>query len=369
VLALSARAALRGIALDVELAVGPGECLALTGPSGAGKTTVLRTVAGLFRPQRGRVVCGREVWLDTEAGVRLEPEERAVGLLPQAHALFPHMRAWQNVAYPLRGGSRRTRRAEAEQLLERFGARHVADARPAELSGGERQRVALARALARRPQVLLLDEPVSSLDAHLRATALRELGTAIREAGLPAILVTHEFTEAALLGDRVAVLDAGRIVQEGDAGAVAASPASPFVAELTGACVLAGTAHRRDDGLTAVALDGGGQVVCAASGDGRVTVVVRPSDVTLEPAGEHAGGSAQNHLLATVVAVTPLGPRVRVGLALPQPLVAEITPAACERLGLHPGAATVAAIKATAAQLLPDGADMTGKDREDVSYD
>jgi molybdate transport system ATP-binding protein len=141
---------------------------------------------------------------------------------------------------------------------------------------------------------------------------------------------------------------------------VAAAPASPFVAELTGACVLAGIARPRPDGLTAVALDGGGEVICAAAGEGRVSLVVRPSDVALEPVGDRGvAGSAQNHLFAKIVAVTALGPRVRVGLELPQPLVAEVTPAACERLGLRPGGAAVAAIKATAAQILPDGPDLS----------
>ena len=208
---------LGALALDVAVAVAPGECLALAGPSGAGKTSVLRVAAGLLRPERGRVEAARETWLDTDGGVDVPPERRRCGYVFQEYALFPHLTAWQNVAYPLRGVPRAERRERALGLLDRFGMRELADARPATLSGGERQRVALARMLAREPGVLLLDEPLSALDARTRAGAARELAAVLREAEAPALLVTHDFAEAAQLGDRVGIIDAGRVIQEGTA--------------------------------------------------------------------------------------------------------------------------------------------------------
>ena len=155
-LRVEARARLGALDLDVALEVAAGRCLALAGPSGAGKTSILRVAAGLLRPERGAVACGEEVWLDTARGIDLAPERRGCGYVFQEYALFGHLRAWQNVAYPLTGMPRAARRERAQELLERFGIGALADARPRTLSGGERQRVALARALARGPRALLL---------------------------------------------------------------------------------------------------------------------------------------------------------------------------------------------------------------------
>jgi molybdate transport system ATP-binding protein len=229
-LVIEARAGLGELELDATLTVAPRECLALAGPSGAGKTSVLRTVAGLLRPRAGRVICGGDVWLDTARGIDVPPERRRCGYLFQEYALFGHLSAWRNVAYALHETPRGEREDRARELLDRFGLAARADARPATLSGGERQRVALARALARRPAALLLDEPLSALDARTRAAAARELAGVIRDAGVPVLLVTHDFAEAALLGDRVAVMDGGRVLQDGSASALAAAPASAFVA-------------------------------------------------------------------------------------------------------------------------------------------
>jgi molybdate transport system ATP-binding protein len=348
-LRVEASTRLGAFALDVALEVPAGACLALAGPSGAGKSTVLRVVAGLVRPAAGRVVCGDEVWLDVERGVDLAPERRRIGYVFQEYALFGHLRAWQNVAYPLRGSDRRER---ALALLDRFGIAHLADERPRTLSGGERQRVAVARALARKPAALLLDEPLSALDSRSRAAAGRELGAVLAEAGVPALLVTHDFTEAALLGTRVGVIDGGRIVQDGTAAELAAAPASAFVADFTGAVVLTGVARAGADGLTSVELDGGGVVLSTEPGEGPVAVSVYPWEIALEPAGSERHGSQQNHLAVEVVSVTAVGNRVRAGLAAPQPLVAELSDASAQALGLAPGAPVVATWKAAATRLL-----------------
>jgi molybdate transport system ATP-binding protein len=352
-LRVEARHRLGALALDVKLEVAPGECLALAGPSGAGKTSVLRVAAGLLRPDRGMVEAGVETWLDTSRGVDVPPERRRCGYVFQEYALFPHLTAWQNVAYPLERVPRGERRERAVALLERFGMAELADARPRTLSGGERQRVAVARMLAREPGVLLLDEPLSALDARTRAGAARELAAVLREVEAPALLVTHDFAEAAQLGDRVGVMDAGRVIQEGSATDLAAAPRSAFVADFTGAVVLTGTARSGPDGLTRVRLDGGGEVVSTDPGEGPVAVSVYPWEISVEPAGvAPAPGSTQNHLPAEVVSVTTVGNRVRLGLAGPQPLAAEVTRASAERLGLRPGAPVTASWKAAATRLV-----------------
>jgi ABC-type sulfate/molybdate transport systems ATPase subunit len=341
---------LRAFVLDLALEVEPGTCLALAGPSGAGKTSVLRMIAGLLRAERADVRCGGELW--DGPGVRVAPERRRCGFLFQDYALFAHMSAWENVAYGLRG-PRARRRAEATALLARFDVAELAGARPRQLSGGERQRVALARALARPPAALLLDEPLSALDAATRADATHALRTAVAEAGAPTLLVTHDFTEAAVLADRVAVVEDGRVQQEGSAATLAAEPRSAFVASFTGATTLRGFAARRGDGLTAIALDGGGTIVAADQAQGRVTAVVHPWDVTLEDPGAPAG-SAQNRIVATVMTLTPAGNRLRVGLHAGQPLAAEVTGAGAARLGLVPGSQVLATWKATATRLVPE---------------
>jgi molybdate transport system ATP-binding protein len=351
-LRVEVRHRLGDLVLDVELAVRAGECLALAGPSGAGKTSVLRVAAGLLRPEQGRVDANGRTWLDTERGIDVPAEERRCGYVFQHYALFPHLSAWQNVAYPLRELGRAERRARALELLERFGLAERADARPHTLSGGERQRVAVARALARGPDVLLLDEPLSALDARTRAAAARELGGVLGASEAPALLVTHDFAEAAQLGDRVGIIDRGRLVQLGTPSELAAAPRSAFVADFTGAVVLTGLARAGPDGVTRVELDGGGTVTSTDSGQGPVAVSVYPWEIALEPAGEEPHGSVQNRVSAEVVSITTVGTRVRVGLAGPQPLVAEVTLTSVERLGLRAGTQVVAAWKASATRLV-----------------
>ncbi|MDQ3103408.1 MAG: ABC transporter ATP-binding protein [Actinomycetota bacterium] len=351
------------LALDVSLhrgalelkaaqAVAAGECLALVGPSGAGKSTVLKIVAGLTRPDDGRVELDGEVWIDREGGGEVPADRRRIGFVFQEYALFPRMSAWRNVAYGIRGAGRGERRLRALATLERFGLADRADARPSELSGGERQRVALARALATDPKLLLLDEPLSALDARTRAAASAELAQLLRSTEIPAVIVTHDFAEAALLSDRVAVLDRGRIVQEGTAAELAATPVSAFVADLTGAVVLRGTARPDAQGLTAVDLDGGGTLSSTDVATGPVAASVFPWEIELGEVEGEPAGSALNHLIADVTGVTEFGNRARVGLAVPQPLAAEVTSASVARLGIRPGGKVSASWKATATRLV-----------------
>jgi molybdopterin-binding protein len=351
VLRVEVRTTLGRLELDLAVEARAGECVALAGPSGAGKTSVLRTAAGLLRPDRGVVACGERAWLDTGRGIDVPPEHRRCGYVFQDYALFPHMSAWRNVAYAINGAPRAERRRRALELLERLGMAAHADARPATLSGGERQRVALARAIARRPDVLLLDEPLSALDARTRASAARELAAVLRETEVPALLVTHDFAEAAQLADRTAVVDRGRIVQEGSAGDLAAAPGTAFVADFTGAVVLTGRARPGGDGLTLVELDGGGTVASTDRAEGPVAASVHPWEVAIEPP-EEPHGSAQNRLAAEVLSVTEIGNRVRVGLLAGQPIAAEVTRPAVRDLELRPGARVTASWKAAATRLV-----------------
>jgi molybdate transport system ATP-binding protein len=353
VLTAEIRAPLRGLTLDLALEVEAGECLALVGPSGSGKTSALRVIAGLHRPEDGLIVCAGEVWLDTDGGIEEPPERRRCGFVFQDYALFGTMSVWRNVAYGLRERNGERRREAAIAALRRFEIAALADARPATLSGGERQRVALARALACGPRALLLDEPLAALDASTRSHAARQLRVLMAEAGVPSILVTHDFDEAGALADRVAVLEAGRIVQAGPAADLAAAPASAFVADLIGAIVLRGHARARPDGLTEIELDGGGSATSTETGrNGPVAVTLHPWEITLEPGPAAATSSARNRIQARVESVVAVGNRVRVALDGPQPLVAEITPEAVRELGLTPGVPVVATWKASATKLV-----------------
>jgi molybdate transport system ATP-binding protein len=328
----------RGFDVEVALDVG-AETVALVGPSGAGKTTVLRAVAGLVRPTQRLVSANGEVWFDSKRGVDRRPEQRAVGYVFQEYALFPHLSVERNVGFS--GG-------QAGDLLERLGIAELARAKPTELSGGERQRVALARALARDPKILLLDEPMAALDPHTRGRVRAELRVLLHELGLPSILVTHDFLDAAALADRIAVLVEGRIVQTGTAEELIAAPATPFVAELAGGNLLAGQARLRVDGLTEVVLDTGVGIVSIDEADGPVGVVVHPWEISLSR--RETEDSALNHLRAPIESIVPVGNRRRVRVGS---LTAEVTAESAERLGLKEGEVVVAAFKATATRLTP----------------
>lgn len=337
--------------VEAVLEVDDGRCLALTGPSGGGKTTILRMIAGLRRPRAGRVTLGGRTLFDRTAGVDLPPELRDCGFVFQDQALFPHLNVWRNVAFGLSGG-RHERRAGALELLERLDVATLADARVQDLSGGERQRVALARALARRPSMLLLDEPLSALDVRSRAAAAAEISRLVEELAIPALLVTHDFFEASLLGSEIAVVEHGSVAQTGAASQLTAAPASAFVARLTGANVLHGTASPGVGGLTEVTLDGGGSLLSSDDDHGAVAVGIQPWEITLRRRGGD-DGSARNALSGRITSLTPLGNRLRVALALPQPLVAEITAESAERLRLAVGDEVEAVFKAAATRLLP----------------
>jgi molybdate transport system ATP-binding protein len=339
--------------LEIELSVENGSCLALAGPSGVGKTTLLRMICGLARPDSGHIVLGSRVLFDSERDIDVAPELRNCGCVFQDYALFPHLAAWRNVAYAVRG-SKAQRREKAITLLKRLDAADLADARPGELSGGERQRVALARAIASEPELLLFDEPLGALDVRTRSLAAKEIASVVDELDVPALLVTHDFVEAMLLGQSVAVMEHGEIVQRGSAEELAIAPATAFIADLTGANLLRGTARAGGAGVTEVQLDGGGTAFSSDVESGAVALSVQPWEVVIEPKG--AAGtelSMQNRLSAEITSLMTIGNRVRVGLTLPQPLIADVTTAAVEQLGLVEGSRVTASFKASAARLHP----------------
>ena len=327
----------RSFELSLELEV--ERTTALVGPSGSGKSSVLRVIAGLIRPAAGRVALDGESWLDVDHGVDLPPDERRVGLLFQDYALFPHLSVRSNVAY---GGKERV-----DELLERFRISHLARARPGELSGGERQRVALARALSRNPGALLLDEPLAALDAHTKAAVRAELQELLSELELPTLIVTHDYEDAVALAGEVGVLVDGELRQIGSPEELVSTPLDPFVASFTGANLLHGRTVGQENGLTKVQLGSGELLYSTDPADGEVGVVVYPWDVSVGRA--HPDDSALNLVSGEVASIVQVGNRVRVRVG---PLTAEVTGASAERLGLARGGTVFASFKATGTRLV-----------------
>lgn len=340
ILALDIAVPLRHFALAVTLEVGEGETVALVGPSGAGKTTVLRAIAGAVRPRSGRIVLGERALFDAARRIDLPPEARGVGYVFQEYALFPHMTVRQNVAF--------AGRARTDELLERFGIAHLADARPSGLSGGERQRVGLARAIASDPGVLLFDEPLSALDAHTRARVRAELFDLLRELRLPALLVTHDFEDAAALAGRVGVIVEGRIRQMGTPSELLTEPSDAFVASFVGSNLMPGVARGTGNGLAEVVLEQGAVIRAVAGPEGAVGAIVHPWDVAIDRAPAPDG--SLNRILAPIASVAPAGNRLRVRIG---PLVAEVPADAAGGLDLTTGRVASATFAPAATRLVP----------------
>ena len=293
-------------ALDgLSLTIAPGELVALLGPSGCGKTTALRLLAGLEQADEGKVVVGGEDVTDLPAN------KRNIGMVFQAYSLFPHMVAWENVAFGLlmRGVSTSKRKKRAFEMLELVGLGRMADRYANQMSGGQQQRVALARALAISPQVLLLDEPLSALDAKVRSRLRDEIRRIQLEVGITTLFVTHDQEEALAIADRVGVMQAGRLEQLGPPTDVYSRPATPFVADFVGLTnripgeVKFGGVEVRGTQLPLVQKD-----VPA----GPAVALVRPEAVTIAGDGERSSGP----LVGTVIAVAFLGATSRVTVDL-----------------------------------------------------
>ena len=333
---------------------GPASTTILFGPSGSGKTTVLRCIAGLEHPEQGAIRLGQEVWLDASLGLNLPPQLRGVGFVPQDYALFPHLSVARNIGYALAGLSGEHRRARVCEAIEWLGLGGLEGRRPRELSGGQRQRVALARALIRRPRLLLLDEPLSALDAPTRGRLQGELRQFLKALGIPTLLVTHERSEALALGDRLVVLDAGRIVQQGPVPEVFNRPVNLAAAGVVAMeTVQPGRVVHSADGLVTVAV-GRARLISLhphLEVGAEVYVCIRAEDVVLVK-GELVQSSSRNALAAMVMALDPDGPVMRVKLDCGFVLAALLTKNACEQLALKPGDQVQALVKAPQIHLI-----------------
>lgn len=348
--------------LDIAFEVAPGEVLAVLGPNGSGKTTLLRVLAGLQPLDAGRVEVAGAVFDDAASDVFVPVEQRGVAFVFQDHALFRHLSVLENVAFGLRarGIDKTTARHAAREWLERVGLGDRADHRPHELSGGQQQRVAIARALVHKPSILLMDEPLSALDAGTRRAMRSELRAHLdqyaAEGGIT-VIVTHDPVDAYALADRVAVLDAGRLAQVGTIGEVTAFPRSPYVAELIGTNLFRGSC----DGST-VTLADGVRIAVVEAPVGDVFAIVRPQAVTLS-LQEPPAASARNMWQGRVVEIVRLGERARVSLELTgtsvgpgvaaTTLIAEVTSGALLALGIEQGGDVVASVKATEIEVYP----------------
>jgi len=336
------------LALDVAIAAQSDQTVVLLGPNGAGKTTVLRVIAGLLALDAGRVALDGEVLDDPQTGAWVPTEERAIGYVFQDHALFPHLSALENVAFGLRarGMGRGEARRRADAWLERVGVGAQAAARPGALSGGQAQRVALARALVLEPRALLLDEPLAALDATARIDTRRELRRHLDAHDGARVVVTHDPVDAMTLGDRVVVIEAGRVVQAGPLVELRERPRSRYVADLVGVNLYRGSAEGGR-----IRLRDGGELVAAGHVRGDVFAVVHPRAVALHR--QEPEGTPRNVLAGTVEHLDVEGDRVRVIVAGPVPVTAEVTPAAVSELELTAGTPVWASIKATEITVYP----------------
>lgn len=328
----------------------------LFGPSGCGKTTVLRCLAGLETPEEGTIQFGEHTWFDAARGICLTPQQRGIGFVFQDYALFPHLTVAGNVGYGLSNLPANERRRRVGELLERFNLTAQSEQRPRQLSGGQQQRVALARALACRPRLLLLDEPLSALDAALREQLRGDLRRLLAACAVPVLLVTHDREEAIALGDELVVMSSGRVRQSGPVLEVFNHPADAEVARIVQVENLhPGRVLGVSDGLATVAVGMTRLVALCSDRNMRdVWVSIRGEEVILQRDGG-AASSARNALRARVVTVHPGSPLARVELDVGFPLFAFVTRPACEELGLLPGSTIMALIKAPAVHLIPRG--------------
>ncbi len=312
----------------------------LFGPSGAGKTTLLRMLAGLDRPREGAIAFRGRPWFDSVRGVCLAPQQRRAGFVAQDYALFPHLTVAANIAYAARSG-------QSREYLKAFGLADLAARLPGAISSGQRQRVALARALAAEPALLLLDEPLSALDAAARTRTRRQLRTMLLESHVPTIVVTHDRMEAVALGDWIAVMAEGRVRQCGPVGDVFRRPADAQVAESVGIeNVLPARIVERAGGLLTLETGGAKLQSIDAGEAGPVVACIRAEDVALSSELSPVS-SMRNRLTARVTSVTLEGPLARVELDCGFPLIAIITAQSTHDLALKPGDAVCAIVKTT----------------------
>lgn len=334
-LTCNVRKMLRYFELNMNFNVA-NETLVIVGHSGCGKSTLLQLIAGLLLPDKGRISIGEHLFFDQGKRRHVPPEERNIGFVFQNYALFPHLSVFENVCYGLdsKTYSKSQKKDKAMKLLVTLGIDHLKRSKPADLSGGEQQRVALARALVLNPQALLLDEPLSALDITTRGHVRRELKKTLSGLCVPKILVTHDYEDAISLGDRILVMDRGRVIQEGTSKALLMHPRSSFVADFSGTNFFSGTALLGNGGKTRVQVGEKDDVLQAdQSAEGPLSVMIYPWDLRLfktPPAHE-----TMNVMDGTVMNILPYGNRARVEIEGALPLTAEIPAKTLEDLELQ----------------------------------
>nr|WP_306672479.1 ABC transporter ATP-binding protein [Geothrix fuzhouensis] len=328
----------------------------LFGPSGSGKTTTLRLLAGLERVDRGSIRVGGAVWSNAERHIHLPPQARDLGFLPQAYHLFPHLSVAANLSYGLTSQGPQARQARVDELLALLDLTGLGERHPGQLSGGQQQRVALGRALARKPRLLLLDEPLSALDRPSQLRLRKELRDLLRSLDIPTILVTHDRAEALQLGDRLVVMDQGRVCQSGDIQQVFDRPTDPAVATILGVeTVVLGRVEAVTEGMATLAV-GTARIFAADPGSlgQHAFVCIRGEDVAVERGcGPGPGSTVRNRLPARITALHPEGSLVRIALDAGFPLESLVTRQACADLHLTEGDRVCAILKAAAVHLIP----------------
>jgi molybdate transport system ATP-binding protein len=348
-------ARLTGRGVDLDLALGDGEVLAVLGPNGVGKSTLLLMIAGLLRPDDGRVELGGNVVTDTRTGIFVPAHARHVAMLTQRPLLFPHLSVAANVAYGPRcsGQSRSAARAAARRWLDAVGATDLADRKPAQLSGGQAQRVAIARALAAEPRLLLLDEPLAALDVAAAPALRRLLREMLRDAGRTAIIVTHDLLDALAVADRIVVIENGRVVESGPARRVLTAPRSDFAARIAGVNLVPGVVT--EPGVIRTSWGADVRGIGDVEPDAGAIALFRPGAVAVHLEPPHA--SPRNVIAVTIAEVDIHGTAVRIrGAEQPDGstgLAADITAAAAADLDIEPGKTVHFVVKAQEVQLHP----------------
>jgi molybdate transport system ATP-binding protein len=328
--------------LDISIEVPAGIAI-LFGPSGAGKSTLLDCIAGLARPDAGRIAASEEVLFDSNASINYPPQARRIAYVFQTLALFPHMSVEGNVAYGLDGLAHQERAARVKEILTAFRVDKLRARKPSEISGGERQRIALARSLVTQPRVLLLDEPLSGLDAELKAAIVDDLRVWNAARRIPILYVTHSREEVDALGERVIAMDHGRVVSAGTPVEVLEAPRRKRLAQAAGfENLVSGTVVdlREADGVMRVRLNG---TLCelevplgyAAAGD-RVRVAIRAGDILLATVRPE-GLSARNVIEGRIVVLETRGTLVRARVDCGVEFIVHLTPGAARTLELTPG--------------------------------
>jgi len=339
---------------EIDLDISPGEYFVILGPTGAGKTVLLETIAGLHRPHRGRIL------LDGEDVTGVPPERRGIGFVYQDYMLFPHLSVVNNIAFgvKLRGLSRQAIEERVAAVSQLLGIDHLLHRSPRTLSGGEQQRVALARALVVEPRILLLDEPLSALDPEMREGLQRELARVHAQLGTTTLHVTHDFEEAVALGERIVVVNEGRVIQVGPSDAIFRRPNSEFVARFVGVRnIFPGTAHGGENGSQVFRLDASPGALEGA--DSCVTEIaavtelagprhasIRPEDILISR--EPLRSSARNSFRGRIVGIVDRGTVVYVTVHVPPDFACMITRRSLEEMELREGLEVYVAFKASA---------------------